>query len=77
MNKKQYEKYLNKYCSCDAGHFTEDMTLLSIGKITFKHKNVNFMSLTREEYKVYNSWTKKEQLNFLNGYWSFFVSIND
>ncbi len=76
MEKEQYSKYKSKYCSCEPSHFCEDMTLLHKGKIGFKHKNVNFMSLSREEYNIYNSWTKKEQLNFLNGYWNFFSYIN-
>jgi len=77
MEKNKYEKYKNKYCSCKPMHFIEDMTLLNKGKIRFKHKGVNFMSLTRKEYNIYNNWTKKEQIAFLNGYWNFYLFITD
>tara|TARA_Y100000310_G_C20393461_1_gene673938 strand:- start:17 stop:250 length:234 start_codon:yes stop_codon:yes gene_type:complete len=77
MDKNQYKKYINKYCKCDLSHFVEDMTLLHKNKIGFKHKGVNFMSLNKDEYSIYNNWSLEEQTNFLNGYWNFFMSIND
>ena len=75
MEKDKYNKWVNKYCSCVLAHFQIEKG--SQNQIMFSHKEVVFARISIEEYNIFNSWTKKERLNFLNGYWNFYVAIND
>lgn len=77
MNKEQYNKYKDKYSTPKIIDFVLDMKELKQGKIKLSHKGVLFASLTKEEYNIFDSWNKQEQLNFLNGYWNFYRAMMD
>ena len=58
MEKNKFEKWKGKYCQCKAINFEEDMRLFSEGKVFLKHQGIKFASMSKEEYNIYNSWTK-------------------
>lgn len=75
--KERYGEYKDKYSTPKIINFVLDMKELKQGKIKLSHKGVIFASLNKEEYMTFDSWNKQEQLNFLNGYWNFYISLQD
>lgn len=75
--KEKYKNWIDKYSKPKRIDFVLDMKELKQGKIKLSHKKVVFASFTKEEYKVFDSWNKKERLSFLNGCWNFYISLQD
>ncbi len=75
MEKTKYNKWKGKYTDCNMINFTLHMREYKLDKISMSYKNVVFASLTKQEYNIFDGWTKKEQLNYLNGYWNYYMSM--
>lgn len=69
MDKNKFVKWRKKYISnSKPTDFNLDMK--NLNKVGLEHKGVKFASLTREEYNIFDNWTKKEQLQFLEDYFN-------
>ena len=84
MIKEQFKKYREKYiCNSKPTDFWLDVKSLhkiEILRTTDKtgiNKGFTFASLTRKEYDIFNTWTKKEQLQFLEDYFNFYMVMMD
>ena len=71
MLKGKYEKWKNKYCKCDISHFKIDL----VGCIM--HKKVHFANLEQDEIDEFNAMTEAEKVEFLNGYWNYYMVMMD
>lgn len=84
MKKNQYEKWRKRYIrNSKPTDFTLDMKSLSLDEIFILRnidkieisKRIRFASLTRKEYDIFNNWTKKEQLQFLEDYFNYYMAM--
>jgi len=74
MKKDNFIKWRGKY-KTDSKPMDFSLDMKDLNKIGLKHKEVLFASLTREEYNCFDRWTKKNQLQFLEDYWNYYMSM--
>lgn len=78
MEKDKFKKWRKRFISnANPTDFSLDMTNLKENKVILKHKEVKFASLNRDEYNLFENWNKKEQLQFLEDYFNFYMSLMD
>lgn len=74
MNWNADMKLLNKYCKCDMTHFTVEQRQ---NTYFYKHKGVEFYSMSQDWYDEFLTLNKDAQGVFLNVKWNLFMWIND
>ena len=74
IKKDNFIKWRGKY-KTDSKPMDFSLDMKDLNKIGLEHKNVLFASLTKEEYNCFDRWTKKEQLQFLEDYWNYYMSM--
>lgn len=78
MDKNKYIKWRGRYENkAEPTDFCLDMKELENKKVKLIHKQQIFANLTREEYNIFDSWTKKEQLQFLEDYWNYYMVLQN
>jgi len=70
----KYGKWVGRYDNCTMSHFTFEH---NAGLTILVHKGVKFASLDEKETREYEKLSPKEKERYLNGFWNFYMSIND
>jgi len=84
MEKDKFKKYRERFIrNSKLAEFsldTQDLNKIGIIRTTDKTgipKGIRFASLTKEEYDIFDNWTKKEQLQFLEDYFNYCMVMMD
>jgi len=80
MEKDKFKRYRERFIRnskpADFSLDMKDLNKIGIIKTTYKPwitNGLQFASLTKEEYDIFNNWTKKEQLQFLEDYFNYYL----